>query len=130
MENKEKIKSFTDLIAWQESHKLVLMIYKVTKLFPREETFSLTDQIKRAAVSISSNIAEGFSRRTTQDKMHFFHQALGSLTELQDQILIARDVKYVGNALFLEIANQTVSVSKLINSLLKYLNTSVKIPDT
>ena len=126
----EKIKSFTDLITWKESHKLVLMIYKATKSFPKEEQFSLTDQIKRASVSISSNIAEGFSRRTKKDKIHFYYQALGSLTEVQNQILIARDVKYLKNNLFLEIANQTVSVSKLINSLLKYLNNSVKIPDT
>mgnify|MGYP003806141975 CR=1 FL=1 len=59
--NKDKIKSFTDLNAYKEAHKLVLMIYKITKDFPKEERFSLIDQLRRAAVSITSNIAEGFS---------------------------------------------------------------------
>jgi len=117
----DKIKSFTDLITWKESHKLVLMIYKVTKIFPRDELFGLTDQIRRASVSISSNIAEGFSRRSNSEKKQFYYLSLGSLTEVQNQILIARDVGYIENKTFKEIANQTVIVGKLINSLLKYI---------
>ena len=120
MEN-EKIKSFTDLITWKEAHKLVLMIYKVTKTFPRDELFGLTDQIKRASVSISSNIAEGFSRRSNLEKKQFYYLSLGSLTEVQNQLLIAKDVKYIDKEIFKEIADQTVTVGKLINSLLKYV---------
>ncbi|OGK15544.1 four helix bundle protein [Candidatus Roizmanbacteria bacterium RIFCSPHIGHO2_01_FULL_39_12c] len=72
MENKFKIHSFTDLIAWQKAHQFVLIIYKIAYSFPKEETFGLSSQLKRAAISISSNIAEGFSRKTNKDKVHFF----------------------------------------------------------
>ena len=71
MESK-KIQSFTDLYAWQEGHKLVIAVYKVTKEFPKEEMFGLTSQIIRCAISITSNIAEGFSRGTSKDKVQFY----------------------------------------------------------
>jgi four helix bundle protein len=106
--NKEinkKIKSFTDLNAWKEAHKLVLMIYKVTKEFPKEEIFGLVSQMRRAVISISSNIAEGFSRYTSRDKHHFYSMALGSLTELQNQLLVTRDVKYCKKDDFIKIAD-------------------------
>ncbi len=71
MEEKEKNHSFTDLIAWKKAHDLVLIIYRVTERFPKSETFGLTNQIRRAAASITSNIAEGFSRSTGKDKSSF-----------------------------------------------------------
>jgi len=115
----EKIKSFTDLNAWKEGYKLVIMVYKATKQFQKDELFGLTNQIRRAAVSITSNVAEGFSRNTFKDKTNFYAIALGSLTETQNQLLVARDVGYIDNNLFKEIGNQTVVVSKLCNGLLK-----------
>jgi four helix bundle protein len=69
----KKIISFTDLIVWQKAHQLVLDIYKITEKFPKKETYSLTDQMRRAAVSVSSNIAEGFGRYTYKDKIHFYY---------------------------------------------------------
>lgn len=90
-----KIKSFTDLNTWKEAHKLVLLIYKITKQFPHEEQFGLTNQIRRAVVSITSNIAEGFSRSSYKEKSQFYSISLGSLTEVQNQLLIARDLKYI-----------------------------------
>lgn len=114
-----KIESFTDLNAWKEAHKLALMVYKMTKDFPKEELFALTSQIRRAVVSVASNIAEGFSRRTFPDKKQFFITALGSLTETQSQLLLARDLGYLQKEKFTEIANQSVVVSKLINGLIK-----------
>lgn len=117
----EKIRSFTDLIAWREAHKLALMIYQFTDDFPVKETYSLVDQIRRCVVSISSNIAEGFSRQSKKEKLQFYYTALGSLTELQNQILIARDVNYLGKEMFNELAEQTILVSKLINGLIKSL---------
>ncbi|MDD2822452.1 MAG: four helix bundle protein [Candidatus Daviesbacteria bacterium] len=118
MEN-NKIKSFTDLIAWQESHQLVLIIYKMLKTFPKEEVFALTDQMRRCSISISSNIAEGFSRQGKKEKMQFYYMAKGSLTELQNQLLVSRDVGYISKEKFTEIADQTVLVHKLLNGLLK-----------
>lgn len=114
-----KIQSFTDLVAWQESHKLVLIIYEITKKFPKEEMFGLIMQLRRAAVSITSNIAEGFSRQSYKDKPHFYSMALGSLTELQNQILVAKDVKYITSDEFKTVADQTIMASKLINGLIK-----------
>ncbi len=115
-----KIKSFTDLIAWRDGHKLVLEIYKITRDFPKEELFSLVNQIKRAAISITSNIAEGFSRKSYKEKLQFYCIAQGSVTEIQNQLLIARDVGYINNEKFQKVAEQTVNVHKLINGLIKY----------
>ena len=116
------IKSFTDLNAWKESHSLDLSIYTATRTFPKNEQYGLTNQIRRASVSVSSNIAEGFSRKSNLEKRQFYHQALGSLTEVQNQILIARDIGYIKQNEFKIIADQTIIVSKLINSRIKDLN--------
>ncbi|MDP3696723.1 MAG: four helix bundle protein [Candidatus Taylorbacteria bacterium] len=123
MENQNnKIKSFTDLNAWKEAHKLAIMIYKATDNFPSKENFGLTSQMRRSAVSVSSNIAEGFSRATNKDKYQFYSIAQGSLTELQNQLLISKDVGYLEEQNFMNIANQTVTVNKLINGLKRIRN--------
>jgi four helix bundle protein len=114
-----KIKSFTDLVAWKESHCLVLDVYKITKIFPSEEKFGLTDQMRRCAVSITSNIAEGFSRKTKKEKAQFFYTSLGSVTELQNQRLLAKDIGYIQRTDFKLLADKTVISSKLINGLIK-----------
>jgi four helix bundle protein len=119
-DNKEnKIRSFTDLNAWKEGHKLVLTIYEITKNFPKEELFGLTNQMRRAVVSITSNIAEGFSRQSYKEKAQFYSTSQGSVTEIQNQLLIARDVKYIDFSKFKEVADQTVVVHKLISGLIK-----------
>jgi len=118
MENR-KIKSFTDLNTWKEAHKLVLLVYKLTNKFPKTEQFGLTSQLKRAVISVSSNIAEGFSRRTKADKQHFYYHAISSLTETQNQLLVARDVGYINNSQFGEVASQSVATAKLIRALIK-----------
>ncbi len=114
-----KIQTFTDLLAWREAHKLVLLVYEATKLWPKEEMFGLTAQIRRAAVSISSNLAEGFSRATFKDKAHFYSMALGSTTEVQNQFLIAKDLKYFASENYSSSNEQTVTVHKLVNGLIK-----------
>ena len=114
-----KIRSFTDLVAWQNGHKLALYIYQLTKKFPKDELFGIINQLRRAAVSITSNIAEGFSRQSVKEKMQFFFTALGSLTEVQNQLLIAKDLGYITKPEFSQAADQTIEVSKLINGLIK-----------
>jgi four helix bundle protein len=121
MENK-KIKSFTDILAWQKAHQLVLSVYKITLTFPKYEIWGLSDQLRRASVSISSNIAEGFSRRSVLEKKQFYYLSLGSLTEVQNQLLIARDVGYINKESFDGLADKSIEISKLINSLIKYFN--------
>ncbi len=115
----EKIHSFTGLKTWQEGHTLVLKIYEVTTEFPKEEQYCLVQQLRRAAVSITSNIAEGFSKASSKEKLQFYRTALASLTEVQNQLLISRDIGYMQEATFEPIAAQTVLVSKLINGLIK-----------
>lgn len=114
-----KIIKFTDLIAWKEGHQLVLAIYKASTTFPKDERFGLTDQLRRAAVSVTSNIAEGFSRHTAKEKTQFYYLSKGSVTEIQNQLLICRDIQYLNPEAFNHLANQTVVVHKLINGLIK-----------
>lgn len=115
----EKIKSFHDLRVWQEAHLLAVSIYKTTKRFPKEEQFGLTNQIRRAAVSITSNIAEGFGRETIKDRVHFYIMSLGSLNEIQSQLLVARDVGYFHDKNWLELENKIIIVNKMLNGLIK-----------
>ena len=83
-----KIKSFLDLNAWREGHSLVLMIYDITRSFPKEEQFGLTNQLRRASVSLTSNIAEGFFRKCEKEKIQFYYIAHGSLSELENLLLL------------------------------------------
>ncbi len=90
-----KIRDFVDLKTWQQAHALCLTVYKATKQFPREELFGLTSQVRRASVSVVSNIAEGFGRQTRKEKRQFYYQANGSLLEVRSQLFIARDLGYI-----------------------------------
>jgi four helix bundle protein len=119
MDHHEKpIKNFTDLYGWRVGHELVIMVYKITKNFPKEEIFGLTSQMRRSSISITSNIAEGFSRKTAKDKSHFYYMAKGSNTELQDQLYVARDIGYIDNNVFQEYLAKSIESLKLINSLI------------
>lgn len=124
-ELKQKIVTFTDLNAWQEGHKSALIIYKITKKFPKEEVFGLTNQMRRCAVSITSNIAEGFSRQSYKEKLQFYSIAQGSVTELQSQLLVARDVEYITSSEFQNLSEQTVKTHKLISGLIKKSKTLI-----
>jgi len=115
----EKIKSFTDLNAWKERHVLVLMIYKITKSFPKDELFTLVSQMRRCVVSITSNIAEGFSRQSYKEKTQFYSIAQGSVTELQNQIIISKDVSYISINEFNDISMQAEKVHRIINGLIR-----------
>jgi len=121
----KKIQSFTDLNTWKEAHALVLTVYRITKNFPKEELFSLVNQMRRAAISITSNIAEGFSRQGFKEKLQFYYIALGSLTELQNQLLIAKDLNYLNQTEFSKVAEQAVNVHKLLNAFISKTKTFV-----
>ena len=114
-----KIQSFTDLNAWKEGHKLVLMVYRVTIVFPKEEIFGIVNQMRRCVVSITSNLAEGFSRQSFKEKVQFYSISLGSTTELQSQLLICKDISYINEEEYKKILNQSISTHKLINGLIK-----------
>lgn len=90
-----KVKRYEDLVVWQKSYELVLLIYTRTQVFPADERFGLTQQMRRAAVSIVSNIAEGFGRRTTADFLRFLDMSRGSVNELETQARIAIGLKYL-----------------------------------
>jgi len=113
------IKSFTDLHVWQEGHKRAVQVYVFTKTFPKEETFSLVDQMRRAVVSVTSNIAEGFGRQTYKEKVQFYYIAQGSLTELKNQLLIARDIGYGKKGDFQVLAEQANLAHKLLIGLIR-----------
>ena len=123
MELPNKIKDFTDLETWRKAHELALIIYKATQNFPKSETFALSSQIQRAAVSITSNIAEGFGRQTIKEKVQFYYQAHGSLTEVKNQIILAKDLKYVSNEEFDKIMTALITSHKLLQGLLKKTKT-------
>jgi len=113
-----KIKTFTDLKAWKEGHKLVLEIYKITKNFPTEEKFVLGNQMQRAVISITSNIAEGFGRQTYKEKLRFYYITQGSLTEIKNQLIIAKDLGYLNKEEFDKIAIQANESHKLLQGLI------------
>ena len=117
-----KISSFTDLLAWKEGHQLVVTVYTVTKNFHKEEMYSIIDQMRRAASSVTANIAEGFGRQTYREKVQFFYQSQGSLVELKNFILIAKDVGYLTE----ENSRQLVEQSNMTHKLLQGLITKSK----
>ncbi len=93
-EQPERVRHYSDLHIWQRSYKVVLRMYRLTQAFPDHERFGLVAQIRRAAVSVPSNIAEGYSRGTTRDYLRFLWMANGSIAELETQLNLARDLSY------------------------------------
>ncbi len=93
----EKLKSYKELKVWQRSYQLCLEIYKITKGFPDEEKYGLTSQLRRAAVSVPSNVSEGYGRKTTPEYIQFLYIAYGSICEIETQILLSGDLGYISN---------------------------------
>ncbi len=119
-----KIKSFKDLKIWQRSIRLVEQIYNMSKTFPREEIYGLQSQIRRSAVSIPSNIAEGFARLHNKEYRNFLYIALGSCAELTTQIIIAARLNYIEQSKADTIINEIEEISKMTMNLVKKLNTN------
>lgn len=113
------IREFTDLITWKQAHVLVLEIYSVTIHFPSSERFGITQQMRRSAVSITSNIAEGFGRFSYKEKVRFYYISSGSLSELQNQLIIARDLHYLESNIYIDLEKKMNSVYKLLRGLIE-----------
>jgi four helix bundle protein len=113
-----KITDFKDLVAWQKAHGLAVNIYKATENFPKGEQFGLTNQVRRAIVSVASNIAEGFGRRTKADRIHFYDMARASLHEVQAQLLIAKDVDFLPESQYIDLENKAIECHKILTGLI------------
>ncbi len=115
----EQISSFKDLKTWQQAQEFAVEIYKITGSFPDEEKFGITNQLRRAAVSISSNIAEGFSRQGAREKLQFYHVAKGSLTEVESQLDLACRVGYISEKELNSLYELAQNVGRLLTGLLR-----------
>lgn len=111
---------YKELDIWKKTRILANDVYTLTKKFPREEMFSLTNQIRRCVVSVPSNIAEGIGRNTTKDTIHFLFIARGSLFELETQLLLSYDQHYLNETELNEVLSKLVDCKKLINGLINY----------
>jgi len=118
--------NFKELIVWQKSRVLVKDVYKLTKKFPADEKFGLTQQIRRAVVSIPSNIAEGSGRETNADFIRFINIANGSAFEVETQLYLALDLEYISKSELEEIIIKLLDVERLIYNLKKSLSKNVK----
>ena len=108
---------YENIIAWQESYKLCLMMYKITKKLPQEERFALADQIRRAASSVPINIAEGNMKRSLKEKVRYYEIAQGSLEEVHCETKLALDLQYISQEQFEEVNNQLNKSSYLLTRL-------------
>ncbi len=112
-ETRPPAKSFQDLVVWQKAHAFVLQIYAGTRTFPKEERYGLTSQFRRAAVSIPANIAEGFRKKSSQDKARFLNISEGSLEECRYYLILAHDLGYLDKSL---LWGQSEEVGRLLNA--------------
>ena len=118
------VKNYRDLLIWQKSIALVTDVYKLTSKLPSEEKFGLQSQIRRAAVSIPSNIAEGHSRWYRKEFLHHLSISYGSLAELETQLLIAEELRFIKQDEVQSILEKTTEIGKMINGLRKKLKTT------
>jgi len=115
------MKDFRQLKVWERSHQLALTIYKATKEFPKEELYGLTSQIRRSSMSIPTNIAEGCGRFTDPDFARFVQIAMGSASETEYQLILARDLEFLPNDSYEKLQNDVEEVKRMLASLLKTL---------
>lgn len=118
-------KGFTDLEVWQQARRLANSVYTVTKSFPKEELFGLTNQLRRAAISVPSNIAEGAGRYTRKDNLQFLYIARGSLYELECQLYLASDQQYIYSNQLEELLAEVEKSKKLLNGFISYLRKEI-----
>ncbi len=117
-----EIKDFYDLNAWKKAHQFAIQIYKATENFPKEELYGITSQIRRSAFSVSANIAEGFSRFHFNDKIRFYHNARGSISETQNFLLLTKDLGLLNDGQFELLFDLSEQANKLINGLIRSID--------
>lgn len=115
------MKTHKDLDVWKKGMDIVVAIYKLTEGFPKHEIYGLTSQIRRAAVSVPSNIAEGASRQTTKEYIQFLYIALGSLKEMETQLILASRLEYIEDEEYNKLIENTDSIGQMLVGLIKYL---------
>ena len=115
------MKSYRDLIVWQKSVAMVTLVYKLLKVFPKDEKFGLTAQLKRSSVSVPSNIADGYGRNSIKDYIRFLNISRGSLYEVQTQFQIALNLKFIKEKDLEEIKSLSMEIEKMLNSLISKL---------
>ena len=111
--------SFESVVAWQKAHAFTLLVYRLTREFPKDEIFGLTSQFRRAAVSIEANIAEGYKKMSKADKLRFLNIAEGSLAECRNYVILARDLEYVNEQQYNSLFVALEEASKLLTSYCK-----------
>ena len=119
MNNGAVIREFSDLHAWKKAHEVVLETYKLTRKFPKDELFGIINQMRRAAISAESNIAEGFGRNSTKDKQQFYAIPKGSLLELQSQAITAMDLGYCSEKEYNSLREKILHAVRLISGLIR-----------
>ncbi len=112
------IRTYKELIVWQKSVKLTLLVYKLTSTFPKDEIYGIVSQMRRSAVSIASNIAEGWARKNTREFINFLSMSNGSVAELQTQLVISRELNYGDDGLDDEIEGVLVEIQKMIPAMM------------
>ena len=112
------MKTYRDLLVWQKSMTFVTNIYQVTKTFPKEEVYGLTSQIRRCAISIPSNISEGYGRNSTNDYIRFLQISMGSIFEIQTQLEIAKNLGYLNQTKFHETYDVSREIERMLSSLI------------
>lgn len=118
------MKSYKELVVWQKSYQLCILVYKITRSFPKEELYGLISQIRRASIAIPSNIAEGYCRSHRLEYLQFLKIAFASGAELETQLLIARDIGYLSTKDYQDLNNLLEEVMKMLNKLVSSLNPS------
>ena len=117
-----QIQSYKDLLIWQKGVALVKSIYLLCEELPKEEVYGLQSQMKRAAISIPSNIAEGYGRNYSQNYIQFLRIARGSLLELETQVIISKELKLIGNKLYHKIQRLITEENKMLNAFIKSIS--------
>ena len=112
------IRTYRDLLVWQKAVELVTLIYKRTRSFPEDEKYGLVSQIRRATISIPSNIAEGYGRMHTNEYVRYLQISIGSIFELQTQLIISKNLGYISEQAYTELDDKTKEIERMLSSLI------------